>query len=241
MEPERRSWTWGQTVVVILVGVFVVGLLLPVFQKVRDSPAHAWSINNLRQIGIGVHTCAAVFEGRIPPSAGLFNDREATLFYHLLPYVEQDNVWQADDRAACIRIYQHHADPTAKSGTNHTSYASNVAVFGRKERHLADAVGGRAAADVVWLMERYAVAQGRHHRWPDTADGATWLVGGADGFEVRPDPETASGTAAHGCSAAGLCVGLADGSARLLAPTLSQDAFRWACDPRREYPRPAGW
>src|SRR5262249_44039960 len=66
--------------------------------------------NNLKQITIANANCADTHEGIMPPGLGLYpnrmgseNNGEGGLFLHLLPYVEQDNLYSAsilfgDDR-----------------------------------------------------------------------------------------------------------------------------------------------
>jgi hypothetical protein len=233
--------TLGQVVVLVLVLLVLIGLMLPGVQRVRDDPPGINSRYNLRGMGFGLHAYADVYSGKLPPAAGTLGQREGTLFYFLLPFIEQHAVFQRDFRTARIDTYIVRSDPTNPGNSNLLSYASNFTVFGRESRTLEDVVKDHGAGNVIWLMERYAVASKHEHRWPDTADGATWLVGGEAGFEVRPDPATAGNTWAHGLSPSGLCVGLADGSVRFLKPTTSQGTFRWACDPERSTPEPQEW
>src|SRR5712664_828005 len=100
----------GFTLVELLVVIAIIGiliaLLLPAVQKVREAAARAESQNNLKQMCLGCHTLAGVYNGGLPPSQGCF-PRDAnnvnwgasvrpsnfgTLQYFLLPYIEQDTV-----------------------------------------------------------------------------------------------------------------------------------------------------
>jgi type II secretory pathway pseudopilin PulG len=83
-----------ELLVVIAIIAILVGLLVPAVQKVREAAARASCANNLKQLGLAVHNCHDA-NGRLPPQAGTFGGAFfAPLFFHLLPYVEQDNTWK---------------------------------------------------------------------------------------------------------------------------------------------------
>jgi len=245
MEPEpqrpRRPWCRGEWLVLTSVGLVVVGLLLPAYVNLcQDLPARIYSQNHLLQMDLGMQNCLNI-GGRLPPSAGPFNGRDGTFFYHLLPFVEEGGVRRRDDPTAVVGLYMAPGDPTLPRRGTFLSFASNFTVFGRTPRTLDEARGGRKADSVVCIMERYAVAEGHEHHWPDTDDGATWLVGGEAGFQIRPSVSTASNTDAQAFSRVGISVGMLDGSVRVLTRRTSQDTFRWLGDPTRKGPAPEDW
>ena len=93
---RRKGFTLIELLVVIAIIAVLIGLLLPAVQKVREAAARAQSQNNLKQIGIGVHNIASVYNGLEPPSSGQFpkSGYNGTVFFHLLPHVEQDNIYR---------------------------------------------------------------------------------------------------------------------------------------------------
>jgi prepilin-type processing-associated H-X9-DG protein len=79
---------------VIAIIAILIGLLLPAVQKVREAANRMKCQNNLKQIALAAHNCNDT-QGRLPPAAGTYGGAYfAPLFFHLLPYVEQDNVWK---------------------------------------------------------------------------------------------------------------------------------------------------
>jgi prepilin-type N-terminal cleavage/methylation domain-containing protein len=107
----RRAFTLIELLVVIVIIAILVGLLLPAIQQVREAGYRAQCQNNLKQIALAVHNFHDVY-GTMPVYFGIeptgatgqypWSNRNAVYggwWAHLLPYVEQDNLWKrvADD------------------------------------------------------------------------------------------------------------------------------------------------
>jgi prepilin-type N-terminal cleavage/methylation domain-containing protein/prepilin-type processing-associated H-X9-DG protein len=95
-----RAFTLVELLVVIAIIGILIGLLLPAVQKIREAAARIQCANNLKQIILAVQNCADTHEGVMPPGLGLYPNRvgsdrngEGGFFMHLLPYIEQDNLY----------------------------------------------------------------------------------------------------------------------------------------------------
>lgn len=220
--------------------LFLAGLVVVGIVRVNEAAYCSSSLCNLKQMALATANVAGQTKtGEIPPAYGEFPEgsgKTGAFFYHLLPYIEQTNLYAAP-RDAPVPTYFTRTD-RRNPGTDSTiSYASNGTWLNGRQpfpKSLNERLSG-----LILVMERSGLDGA--HKWTNTNNylgtpGApppmpqfgAWSSAYLDG---SPQSFTS-----HGC-----CVGMADGSARVVNQASAIAGWSWACDPSDTRNQPSGW
>lgn len=86
----RRAFTLIELLAVIAIISILIGLLLPAVQRAREAACRVGCANNLRQIGLAMHSYEHT-HGSLPPNK--LGQGLATWAVLILPAMEQDNLY----------------------------------------------------------------------------------------------------------------------------------------------------
>jgi hypothetical protein len=138
---RRRSLSRPDVLALLTLGTLVAGSLLPAVAQFREAAARSRSSNNLKQIVLAIHNYNDANRGKLPPlvDVGVGAPTGAgynSLFFNILPYIEQDNVYRAFNKSnpetyygksgvaqIIVNTYISPADDTAMKGTTSAAKA----------------------------------------------------------------------------------------------------------------------
>lgn len=104
---KKRGFTLIELLVVITIIALLVALLFPALQAARESARRNTCSNNMRQMGLAMHVFANARRELLPSSGEIYTNAGGTVFdvhstfTHLLPYIEQQDIFEKMD----LRFY----------------------------------------------------------------------------------------------------------------------------------------
>src|SRR5947209_5662222 len=129
----RLGFTLIELLVVIAIIAVLIALLLPAVQAAREAARRAQCVNNLKQIGLGLHNYLSA-NGSFPPAAITDADGKPLLSWRvaILPFIEEpgfhrefklDEPWDSPHNMALLsRMPRPYLCPSEPPGSGTTTY-----------------------------------------------------------------------------------------------------------------------
>jgi len=132
---RRRGFTLIELLVVIAIIAILIALLVPAVQKVREAAARTQTNNNLKQCALAVHNYHDTYR-KLPDAyhvGGIYATGPKSMWFHLLPYVEADNIYKnatpAIQQGSVVPAYNAPSDPYNSDNAGVTNFAGNIRLF----------------------------------------------------------------------------------------------------------------
>jgi prepilin-type N-terminal cleavage/methylation domain-containing protein len=196
-EHHRRGFTLIELLVVIAIIAILIGLLLPAVQKVRESANKTQCQNNLKQIILAAHNYNDNNNGQLPTLTD-FGPGSPTgfqiysLFFSLLPYMEQQTVFQMFNRGNPTTYYN--PGTGAAMSIIKTYHCPSDASAGSPTQTLTSSVPGAVAPYQTSFTGQYALTSyaangvafgGNNLRLPTSfTDGTSTTILFAERYQV---------------------------------------------------------
>ncbi len=248
---RRAAFTALQLVFLLAILLFLLALLLPAVQKVREAAMRTQSLNNLKQLGLAMHIYHDSYKV-FPPAVGENANQSGPTQFHLLPFIEQNALYQKAEGASwkngtysfVIPVFLDPRDASApdflyKNWLATTNYPVNWMITKDGKMRMLNITDG--TSNTLMFAQRYQMCNGQPTAWgyPSIHPWAPMFAYYSEGmFQSAPSQQQCDPRRAQSFGSV-ILVGMCDGSARAIPDMISPTSWYYLVDPADGNPLPA--
>jgi len=168
---RRQGFTLIELLTVIAIIALLVGLLLPAISRVRETANLTRCQNNIKQLGLAAINYASN-AGVLPPAVGALGNKNGSVHFHLMPFLEQimivNNSYSAGPPVVYdpvngspaqytlpLQLFSCASDPAFTGNVNTdgagcTSYLGNALIFQNGFANLTNAMPRGQSNAMMW-------------------------------------------------------------------------------------------
>jgi hypothetical protein len=266
----RPAFTRLDLTALTVLSLLLCPLLIPAAQKAKQDADKMKCTKNLQGLGLGLQNCYDTL-GMFPPLVGVYaprNQSHGTIYFHLLPYLEQDNLYNSSEGekahfsnwnngvySKVVDLFLCPADTSGGKDNRYegwlalSSYGANFQVFGdpvnntmQGSSRIADVTDG--LSNTIFFAERYQICNGTPNGWGYAGESVQAPAIGYLNlalFQPQPAQKDCDSTLTQSNHPGGIVVGLGDGSVKTINLNLSPDTWWKAIIPNDGLPMGNDW
>ncbi|MBI3406916.1 MAG: DUF1559 domain-containing protein [Planctomycetes bacterium] len=135
MAGKRPGFSITELVVILVVTAAALALAIMALNRGRRVHGNVQHLNNLKQLSLAAHSCNDVFR-KLPPAYGKLGAPPVpgnySVHFHLMLFVEADNVYRTAKTDAAVWAFKASADPSTSDDRGVQNFAANLRVFSDK-------------------------------------------------------------------------------------------------------------
>jgi hypothetical protein len=249
--PNRRA---GFTVfqLIFLIGLLTLALafLMPIIAQIRAASMRAQATNNLKQLALSMHIHHDVYKV-FPPGVGTLGTVTGPTHFHILPFIEQDPLFQSGNGApwkngvyeTVIPVFLDLRDESLPGNRYRdwlatTNFPVNWMVTRDGDQTIANIADG--TSNTLCFAERYQLCNGQPTAWgyPTLYTWAPiFAYYSEEKFQTAPSQDQCDPRLAQSIGN-NMLVAMCDGSVRTLSPSILPSTWYYLCDPNDGQPLP---
>jgi len=271
MTPSNQRWvafTRLDLTVLTVLCLLLWPLFLPAAQKAKQNADKMKCTKNLKTLALGLLNCHDTM-GMFPPLVGVYgHQNHGTIYFHLLPYLEQDNLYNSSEGkkahfsnwnngvySKVVDLFLCPADTSGGKDNRYegwlalSSYGANFQVFGDPVNNTMEGSSRIASvtdglSNTIFFAERYQICNGTPNAWGYAGES---LKAPAFGylslaqFQAQPAQKDCDPVLTQSNHPGGIQVGLGDGSIRTIHVDISPDTWWKAIIPDDGLPMGNDW